>query len=196
MSAGKRRQLRRWGVFNAVGILGFVLQLAVLLALKRGLSMNYLTATALAVEAAVLHNFVWHEHLTWADVVAPFRHGVWTRLLRFHIANGLISILGNLGFTWVLVEGLRWPYLAANVASVLICSLVNFFASDRFVFQPLGEVSAGHRFSVGGGVDNARKDAICAHTGASEIGCQGVNHGDGSGLGRGICSRSGCMIEC
>ena len=98
--------------------------------------MNYLAATALAVEAAVLHNFVWHEHVTWADVIAPFPHGVWSRLLRFHVANGLISILGNLGFTWTLVERMGWPYLIANVSSVLICSLLNFFASDRLVFSP------------------------------------------------------------
>ena len=97
--------------------------------------MNYLAATVLAVEAAVLHNFVWHEHVTWADVIALCRHSVWSRLLRFHVANGLISILGNLGFTWTLVERMGWPYLIANVSSVLICSLLNFFASDRFVFR-------------------------------------------------------------
>jgi putative flippase GtrA len=130
--------MRRWGVFSAVGILGFLLQIAVLFALKRALSMNYLAATALAVEAAVLHNFVWHEHVTWSDVIAPRRHGAWSRLLRFHVANGLISIVGNLGFTWVLVRGLRCPYLIANVVAVLICSLLNFVASDRFVFGGFG----------------------------------------------------------
>jgi putative flippase GtrA len=135
MSAASGRRLRRWGVFNAVGVLGFGLQLGVLFALKHELSMNYLVATALAVESAVLHNFVWHEHVTWADVIAPFRHGVWMRLLRFHVANGVISIIGNLAFTWALVEVLQWSYLAANIASVLICSLLNFFASDRLVFR-------------------------------------------------------------
>lgn len=135
MSSPQRCQLRRWGIFNAVGVLGFVLQVAVLFALKRGLSVNYLAATAIAVEVAVLHNFVWHEHFTWADVVARFRHGVLRRLLRFHLANGLISVLGNLGFSWVLVESLRWPYLVANIASVVVCSLVNFLAGDRLVFR-------------------------------------------------------------
>ena len=143
MSVAKQRQIRRWGVFNAVGILGFVLQLAVLFALRRGLSMNYLAATGLAVEAAVLHNFVWHEHVTWADVIASLRHGVWWRLLRFHAANGIVSIVGNLGFTWALVERLRLPYLIANAASVLICSLLNFVLSDRFVFR--GEMREGCR---------------------------------------------------
>ena len=135
MSVAKQRRMRRWGVFNAVGVLGFVLQLGVLFALKRGLSMNYLAATGLAVEAAILHNFVWHEHVTWADVIAPFRNGMWSRLFRFHVTNGLISIVGNVGFTWTLVEGMRCPYLIANAASVAVCSLANFFASDRFVFR-------------------------------------------------------------
>lgn len=135
MSVAKQRRMRRLGVFNAVGVLGFVLQLGVLFALKRGLSMNYLAATGLAVEATILHNFIWHEHVTWADVIAPFRHGVWSRLFRFHIANGLISIIGNLGLTWALVERARCPYLIANAASVAVCSLANFFASDRFVFR-------------------------------------------------------------
>jgi len=135
MTAAKLRPMLRWGVFNGVGILGFVLQLAVLSALKRGFSIHYLVATAVAVEAAVLHNFVWHEHVTWADVIVPFRQGVLRRLLRFHAANGLISMLGNLAFTWALVDMMRFPYLLANVLSVGVCSLLNFFASDRFVFR-------------------------------------------------------------
>lgn len=36
-------------------------QLAVLAWLVRSLQMHYLPATAIAVEAAVLHNFFWHE---------------------------------------------------------------------------------------------------------------------------------------
>ena len=135
MSAGTRSQWVRWGVFNAVGVLGFVVQIAALFALKRGLSIHYLAATALAVEASVLHNFIWHERVTWRDVVAPFRHGVWIRLLRFHMTNGCISMLGKLGLSWAFVEHLRCPYLVANIASVGICSILNFFASDRIVFR-------------------------------------------------------------
>jgi putative flippase GtrA len=47
----------RWLRFNAVGALGICIQLAVLAFLRSGLGMNYLLATALAVEATVLHNF-------------------------------------------------------------------------------------------------------------------------------------------
>ena len=51
----------RWLKFNFVGGIGIGVQLVVLTALKSGLHFNYLLATVLAVEAAVIHNFIWHE---------------------------------------------------------------------------------------------------------------------------------------
>jgi|SRR5579859_1079238 len=135
MTRERQSQLRRWGIFNLVGVLGFVVQIAAIFLLKRYAGSGYLAATAIAVEIAVLHNFIWHEHLTWADVISPFRPGVLNRLLRFHLTNGLISIAGNIALTWAFVETLRCPYLPANVAGVLICSLLNFVAGNRFVFR-------------------------------------------------------------
>jgi len=49
--------LIRWLKFNAVGALGVGVQLGTLAALTNGVGLDYLAATALAVEAAVLHNF-------------------------------------------------------------------------------------------------------------------------------------------
>ena len=135
MNREKGTGSRRWGVFNLVGLLGFAVQLSTLFLLKRFAGLAHMVATAIAVEIAVLHNFIWHEHVTWSDVVRPLRHGVLQRLIRFHIANGIISILGNLAITWALVECLHVPYLVANAVSVLICSLLNFVAADRFVFR-------------------------------------------------------------
>jgi len=59
--------LLRWCKFNFVGGIGIGVQFAALFLLKGVLHLNYLAATAIAVEAAVVHNFVWHEHFTWAD---------------------------------------------------------------------------------------------------------------------------------
>jgi putative flippase GtrA len=127
--------------FNSVGALGFALQLG-LLALLLRLGLHYLAATALAVELTVLHNFVWHERWTWRD--RPTRSGVPStklragraqRLWRFHAANGLISLAGNLLLMRVMVGLLGLPAVPANLLAVLLCSLVNFTASDRFVFR-------------------------------------------------------------
>ena len=59
--------LVRWCKFNLVGAAGIFVQFGVLFLLKSGLHFNYLAATVLAVEAAVVHNFFWHERFTWAD---------------------------------------------------------------------------------------------------------------------------------
>ena len=128
-------QWRRWGVFNVVGVLGFAIQLLTLFLLKRVIGLDYRLATACAVEIAVLHNFAGHEHLTWSDVASRSRSETWTRLLRFHAANGIISLIGNVAFTWAMVVWAKIPYLLANAASVLICSVLNFVAGDRFVFR-------------------------------------------------------------
>ena len=57
----------RWCKFNFVGGIGIGVQFAALFLVKSVLHFNYLAATAIAVEAAVVHNFVWHEQFTWVD---------------------------------------------------------------------------------------------------------------------------------
>ena len=125
-------RLMRWLKFNAVGAIGIVVQLAVLATLKSGLGANYLVATAIAVETAVLHNFFWHERFTWSDRKSRAR---FERLAKFNLSNGAISIVGNLGLMKVFVGGLGMNYFVANLLSIAICSLMNFLVSDIFVFS-------------------------------------------------------------
>jgi putative flippase GtrA len=122
----------RWLKFNAVGGMGVAVQVAALALLKSGLHLNYLLATAAAVELALLHNFVWHERWTWRDRGADGRTG---RLVRFHLANGVVSIVVNLVLMRILVGRMHWPYLAANVAAIATGSVVNFLLGDRLVFR-------------------------------------------------------------
>jgi putative flippase GtrA len=96
---------------------------------------HYLAATALAVEAAVLHNFAWHQRYTWADRPCDSLSSVLFRLLRFHLSNGVVSISGNVLLMHWLVGNLRIPPLAANFLAILVCSVVNYFLGDRFVFR-------------------------------------------------------------
>jgi putative flippase GtrA len=124
----------RWLKFNAVGALGIAVQLAVLLGLTDGLHLGYLYATALAVEAAVLHNFLWHERYTWADRVRPSWRKSLPRLLRFNLTTGAVSIAGNLALMKLLVDLGHVNFLLANGVAIVMCSFVNFVVSDRVVF--------------------------------------------------------------
>ena len=130
MSRAKENWIR-WWKFNAVGAMGIVVQLVALTLLKSGLYLNYLVATALAVEAAVVHNFFWHELYTWADRESASRL---IRFAKFNLSNGAISMLGNVLLMRVLVGAIGLNYFLANALSIAGCSLLNFVVSDRLVF--------------------------------------------------------------
>ncbi|MFZ0295442.1 MAG: GtrA family protein [Candidatus Sulfotelmatobacter sp.] len=140
MSAGVRNSIRaniflRWWRFNLVGSIGIAVQLVLLFLLKSILHFNYLAATALAVEATVIHNFLWHERYTWADRVQPSWQNSLRRLLRFNLTNGAVSIAGNLGLMKYMDGIGHMNYLVANAIAIALCSLVNFLVSNEYVFD-------------------------------------------------------------
>ena len=132
---GRSRTFFRWLKFNFVGGIGIAVQLGALAFLRSVLHLDYLLATALAVETAVIHNFLWHERYTWADrPAARFTHSL-ARLARFNASNGLVSIVGNLALMRLLAGTLRIEYFVANLIAIAACSLVNFLLSDSLVFH-------------------------------------------------------------
>ena len=131
----RNRTLFRWLKFNAVGGIGIVVQLAALALFRSVLHLDYLVATALAVETAVIHNFLWHERFTWADRPSGRVAHSLVRLGKFNASNGLVSLAGNLLIMGVLVGLLHMNYFVANLIAVATCSIVNFLLSDRFVFE-------------------------------------------------------------
>lgn len=122
----------RFVKFNAVGAVGIAVQLAVLALLAHAARLNYMLATALAVEAAVLHNFMWHERFTWADRRGG---GVRWRLLRFNTSVGAVSIGGNLLLMRFFVGYARLPVVLANLLSIAGCGVLNYFVNDKWVFR-------------------------------------------------------------
>lgn len=118
-----------WLRFNAVGAAGFVVQLAVLWLLARA-GMHHTAAALLAVEVAVLHNFVWHWRWTWRMSGSP-----WIPLGRFHVSNGMVSLSANLLLMPVLAGVLGLPPVAANLIVTTICWAANWFSAVRFVFR-------------------------------------------------------------
>ena len=124
----------RWGKFNLVGVVGMAVQLGALALINRFAPGHYMVATAAAIEITLLHNFVWHLHFTWRD--RRCRSALKSQLIRFHLSNGLISLVGNLALMPVLVEEMRIPVVAANAIAILCCSIVNFFLGHNWAFAP------------------------------------------------------------
>ncbi|MGP8252961.1 MAG: GtrA family protein [Terracidiphilus sp.] len=124
--------LIRWGKFNLVGAAGVVVQLVLLAVFNRLAPGHYLMATVAAIEITLLHNFAWHVRFTWRDR----RDGsaLVVRLLRFHLSNGLVSLIGNVALMRVLVGHAHLQVLTANAIAIVCCSIVNFGLSDLWSF--------------------------------------------------------------
>jgi putative flippase GtrA len=122
---------RRFVRFSAVGTGGVAVQAATLAILLRVTGMHYLAATALAVEAAILHNFAWHRRWTWADRPAS---GVILTLLKFSATTGAVSLIGNLLLMFLFVGLLNLNPQVSNLITIAVCSFLNFALADRFVF--------------------------------------------------------------
>ena len=131
---GAGQLLARLGKFNLVGLLGAAWQLLLLSALTKCVHMSAVAATPVAVEIVVLHNFAWHERFTWRDRPLNSIRQRMARLWRFHAGNGLTSLLGNTALAYCLVERLKAPVLPSAMGAIVICSLINFFVADRWVY--------------------------------------------------------------
>jgi putative flippase GtrA len=128
-------RLTRWLVFNVVGVGGVAVQLGLLAALTRALDLPVALATIVAVEAAVLHNFGWHQRWTWRGRPSAGPRDTVHRLLRFHALNGLVSLVGNVAITVALARAGMDP-IAANLVAIVACSLLNFTTGEWLVFRP------------------------------------------------------------
>lgn len=129
MSRARRLRLLK---FSMIGAIGIAVQLSVLALVSS--RIPYLPATVLAVECAIIHNFLWHRRFTWADRARSGLPYFLGSLLRFHLSNGLISLAGNVLLMRLLVGSLAVALLPANVITIAACFIANFLASDRWVF--------------------------------------------------------------
>jgi putative flippase GtrA len=97
--------------------------------------MNYVIATVIAIEFAIVFNYVCHEHWTWRERPARSGGERVARLLKFNAMTALTSIAGGVLITALLVEMFALPPVLANVISVAVLGLVNFAAADSLVFR-------------------------------------------------------------
>jgi putative flippase GtrA len=132
--------LRRWGVFNVVGLGGFAVQIVAVAVLTRHFGWPALAATVVALELAALQNFLAHSRWTWGD--RPVRMSIegsgtawraWLgRYWRYQMAK-TVSLAANLAMTWLLISAGLTPEIA-NTAAVLACAIPNYLASEHLVF--------------------------------------------------------------
>jgi putative flippase GtrA len=122
----------RFDRFALGGLGGFALQIAVLAGLIAA-GAHYMAATVIAIELAILANFLTHQQWTWRDRSAA--SSVLERLIRFHALTAVTSIVGSLVITALLVETFGISPVIANIISVMMLGLINFVGADTMVFR-------------------------------------------------------------
>ena len=115
--------------FSVVGGSGYVINLAVYVALLRGAGLHYLPAAACSFVVAVSNNYFWNRHWT-------FRHHrghLYYQGLRFLVVS--LAALGlNLGLLRSLVELGAGKILAQAIAVVLVTPF-SFSANKLWSFR-------------------------------------------------------------
>lgn len=130
--------LCRFVRYCMIGVIGIGVKVGILTALIECAHLNYMAATVIAVEIAILHSFFWHLVWTWRDRSPGIAlYAIGPRLLRFHVANGAVGFTSNLVLMRFLVEILGFHYLPSSVAATAFAGLTNFLLSEFFVFAPI-----------------------------------------------------------
>jgi len=118
--------------FLLVGAMGALVNCTALWVLVRYAHWHYLLAGAAAIQLAVLHNFIWHDH--WTFKRHRGKDPRLARLGRYELST-LAGLLLNWIMLWVFVDWGRWPLLFANLCGIATGTLLNFSLSKLWIWR-------------------------------------------------------------
>lgn len=106
--------------FLLVGGLGVVVNSLALFVLHQLMRLPLVVASLLAVELAIVNNFLWNDRWTFGRKKRSLR-----RFFQFNLVScgGLVITTGTL---WVLATHLAAPYLLANLVGIGLATCWNF----------------------------------------------------------------------
>ena len=120
--------------FALVGTWGFAVNMFFLWFLTEIAGLYYLLSSILAIEIALINNYVLNDLWTWHDRGIAGKAEYFKRMLRYQITAG-VSMLANLVVLWMLTELFGFYYLASNIFGILCGSALNFVVNDRWTFR-------------------------------------------------------------
>ena len=135
----RRLVSNRFIKFGSVGLSGTVVNLVVLY-LGQEYIFSSIASTdgrlnlslALAIFCATVNNFAWNRLWTWADRKSEIDKHFALQLGQYFVACW-VAIALQFVFTKVLAVYIY--YLAANIAAIVLSSIVNFFVNDAWTFK-------------------------------------------------------------
>lgn len=117
------------GKFLLVGLSGYIVNLAVFTLSLNGLSVNHIAAATIAFAVAVLNNFWWNRHWTFA---ARGGHAGFQAARFFSVS--VVAFLIQLAILELLVTGPDLPKVMAQAISLVLATPVNFLGNKMWSF--------------------------------------------------------------
>lgn len=132
----------RFVKFGMVGGSGVVVNVGLLHAFTAFAKMDYRIASILAIECAVVNNFLWNYFWTWKDRKTGSKRSFLYMLVKFHVSSGFTALIVNWGLLVLLTELLHVNYHIPGVPNYHVSNLigigfgavVNFFIGHFWVF--------------------------------------------------------------
>jgi len=118
------------GKFVVVGLSGYVVNLAVFTLALQVLSFHHIAAATLAFAVAVLNNFWWNRHWTFA---ARGGHAGFQAARFFTVS--VVAFLIQITILEILVTGPDLPKVLAQAISLVLATPVNFVGNKLWSFR-------------------------------------------------------------
>ncbi len=122
--------------FGLVGISGVGVNQGILWLLVEQVSLDYKIASIIAIECAIISNFMLNNLWTWQEIRCKSWGQYGTRLLKFNLSSGITALLFNWLTLILLTEYVGIHYLIANIMGIVCAAFFNFIISHYWTFQP------------------------------------------------------------
>jgi putative flippase GtrA len=124
------RVIRQFVKFAIVGAIGTCVDVATLVLLKEVLGLNVYVANFFSFSLAVINNYTWNSHWTFADQEKEHRR----QIVQFVIIS-VVGLLLSEMLLYVFHDIANLHYLLAKVLGILIVLFWNFFANRFWTFK-------------------------------------------------------------
>jgi len=121
--------------FGVVGASGVVVNQGLLMLIHGSLGWPLLLSSIIAIEAAILNNFLWSSTWIWRFDYDHSLRLILQKLAQYQAATLFTSMVVNASVLASLVYGLDFDYRLANLAGIAAGMGVNFLAGEFWVFR-------------------------------------------------------------
>ncbi len=136
----------RMSRFAAVGILGTLLNLALMWSLIHLAGVHYVPAAVIATEVAIVHNFLMQERFVFRDL-RNGRHRAPVRFVQSLLYNNIDTAV-RIPLLILLVEQFSLPSTLAQAATLLLAFVARFCFVSLVVYGPAHPVGTATRAVV------------------------------------------------